>query len=226
MVDKLFHCEICRSKVLESRLKKHHAKVHSNIDHDIYKPLSAVGLEVSPNVKMGTEQNQGTENQLTQPMSVNAVWNIEPPKDAGKVHVQCTFCNNKMPAESMNEHMKRKHSEPTDQVDAIGTIGTMVDVMSLDTVGKHTPVAASKTFNAFAPLVNSTSVKMEPKNDLIDFGRNIKPTTSLKHNVEAAADAGPSNEETFYTIRVTEAQMQELLNNNRIYPKKGAFYLK
>lgn len=213
MVEKLFHCEICRSKVLESRIKKHHAKVHANLDHDIYKPLSdvasaIVATEMSPKAIIKPVNSQST------PI------NITPLKDDGKIHVQCEICRNKMPAADLGAHLKRKHSEPIDQVDAIGT---MADGQS------------SKTFNSFAAkhdqLVNSSIVdKLQPpdtpKKDRIDFGRTFKPTTNVEQIFEPPANFGSSKAETFYTIRVTEGQMQDFLNNKRIYPKDGAFYLK
>lgn len=225
MVEKLFHCEICRSKVLESRLKKHHAKVHANIDHNIYKPLSDIASSIVAS-EMSPKANIEPANNQPAPI-INSVWGIEMPKDDGNMHVQCGICRNKMPAADLNAHMKRKHSEPMDQVDAIGR---MVDGQSPD---------AFKTFNSFvaksmyeqsdSSIVDKLQPPNTPKKDSIDFGLTFKPTnqtTNLEQIFAPPADFGPSKAETFYTIRITEGQMQDFLNNKRIYPKNGAFYLK
>lgn len=213
MVDKLFYCEICRSKVLESRLEKHHAKVHSSLSFDNYKPLTNVASPNTVNTKVAD---------IT---SVRNVWGIESPTDVRQVHVRCTVCCNKMLPENLDGHMKRKHPEPIDQVDAIGT---MVDAMTVNNMEKPIPdsTLSQRRINSYfnKPSVShfGSAGQTESKNDVIDFDRSFRPAI----NFQPTAQDGSSNDTTFYTIRVNEAQMQELLNNNRIYPKDGAFYLK
>lgn len=215
MVEKLYYCEICRSKLLESRINKHHAKVHPKLDHDFYKPLSDIA---SANVASEMSPKARFEATNSQPVPTTSVWGIEPPKDDGQMHVQCGICRNKMQATDLDAHMKRKHSESVDQVDAIGT---MADRQSLDSMN---------SFNSFTQKYSSIVDKLQPpvtpKKDLIDSGRTFKSTTNVEQIFDPPADFGPSKTETFYTIRVTEGQMQDFLNNKRIYPKDGAFYLK
>lgn len=220
MDGRLYHCEICRSKILGSRIKKHHAKIHPDVLHDIYTPLMNIASEVS-------SKKSDVKVADIDPSAISSVWGIETSNDETQIHVQCGICRNKMRAADLDAHIRRKHAEPIDQVDAIGTI---VDMISLDTIGNQLTVGGFvKQGMPVQQLANnndqdlpSTAPKTTSNKNSIDFGR---ATTSVQ-NIKPTVNVSQPTEEIFYTIRINEAQMQDLLNNNRIYPKNGAFYLK
>lgn len=221
-VDRLYHCGICQSKMLESRIKKHHAKVHPDFTFDIYTPLMSVASEMSP--KKSDAKAADIDSS-----AINGLWGIGSPNDESQIHVQCGVCRNKMRAADLDAHMKRKHAEPIDQVDAIGTMVDMIDAM-----GIQLPVGGfAKQVMPGQQLANnsehdlpSSAAKTTPNKDSIDFGRDSRAASTSTTNIKPSVDVDRSNEEVYYTIRINEVQMQELFNNNRIYPKNGAFYLK
>lgn len=195
----LYQCEICHSKILENRLQKHHSKVHPNINDDIYTKIASI---TSNGVIKATEK-----------CSVPNLndWGIEASKDEKLIHISCNVCQNRMPAENLDLHMKRKHSNTIDQVDAIGS---KMHCMSLDVVEQP---ALTDAFNikSFREHLN----KRPDQSVQASTSTNpFKPTNSTLD----ATNNGP----VFYTVRVTEAQMQQLLDENRIYPKNGFFHLK
>lgn len=194
----IYNCEICKSRISEKRLKKHHEKVHSGINHDIYRPLTSVTLKMceNNNVPLAAEK----------PKEIDSVWGFEKPSDESAVHVQCTICNNKMPAGIIEAHMIRKHSEAFDQVDAIGVMTKELD-----------PIIE----NALAGL----------SKDVSPFTRNFmddvrKCPYGTKTTESTAGLIATTSTEKFYNIRISEEQMQEFLDQKRIYPKDGALYLK
>lgn len=225
----LYQCEICCSKILETNLSKHHTKVHAGENFDIYTMLT------------GTPAKQLTNNnneQSPKKKEDTKGWQIDPPIDEKMVHIPCDICNNKMPAFVIEEHKKRKHLNSVDQVDAVGI---MPDVM---TPKKHPTMSANNFVNTnqqnfiqksggvFFKAQQPNLGTITPNDDFtlsqrfksaLSFGTS-KPDlfgTSKSDSFGTPHTMGP-----FYTIRVTEAQMQELLDKNRIYPKDGTFYLK
>lgn len=207
----LFQCQICHSKILENRLQKHHAKVHASIDHDIYIPLTTID---TPQVAL-----ENSFEHIT-------------PVDEKLAHVSCTICGNRMPAESLDQHMKRKHNDVGDQVDAIGT---KVNSMSMDvfetsqessltssTVNNPTihPPKQSQEQTAAATAAWMTTNWPKAKNP---FSKSFHFTAIPKVD---ASTTTMDDSQPFYTIRVSVAQMKQLMNENRIDPKDGHFYLK
>lgn len=203
----LFQCEVCHTKILESRLQKHHAKVHPTIDHDIYTPLITDDEPPAPHCIE-------TTNASKHPMQVSdSVWNefVAPGADEKMVHVSCNICSNRMPIESLDQHMKRKHNDVGDQVDAIGT---KVNSMSIDAI----EVVTATTVATSNETKNQSDGFTKAKNP---FSRPCRFTTIPKTDASTTMD-----EEAYYTIRVSVAQMKRFLNENRIDPKHGHFYLK
>lgn len=188
----LYECKICHSKIVESRVKKHHAKVHPNNNYDIYTEV------------------YNSESKTSAPLIDFDVWNIEASKDDSVVHVSCSVCKNRMPIGHLDAHMARKHNDTDDQVDAIGTQANAIPKPNS---------SDNKLVREF--LINQSKQKntgpspMKPES----FGssEHFQPTPDPKTS---------TNEPVFYTIRVSEAQMQQLLDQNRIIPKNGFLHLK
>lgn len=221
----IYHCGVCRTKVLETRLKKHHAKVHPTASYDIYTNLTNYAASEQPS------NNHNFEMALEIPKRSEPVWNVEPPNDPDMIHIECNICHNKMTAMALEAHMKRKHAgDAGDQVDAIGVMG---GEMSFDTVERHALAGQLKSANFLANQFmtehfkdQSKPMPLEPFNPAknnVEYGRNFKPfakTTQLVPSEKSKDDT------IFYSIRITEDQMQHFLNENRIQAKDGTFYLK
>lgn len=198
----LYHCNICSSNVLENRLQKHHAKVHPNVNYDIYAQVPE--LPAVENVDTQTEASVD----LTE-------WCLEAPKDGGMVHVTCTICGNKMPRCQLKGHMMRKHGDAGDQVDAIGV---SADAMSLDVVENMFTAAKFSAFHKPTVSNNNTpkppsNLSAEPAKIPVVFGKNPK-------------SIAPKDDDEFYTVRISKRQMQLYLDQGRVYPKDGMFYIK
>lgn len=200
----LFQCQLCNSKILENNVQKHHAKVHSGVDHDIYTPLTTSNAAPSVASNMDT---QASADQLK---------NVAPVADGKSIHVACTICGNRMPAESVDQHMKRKHNDGDgDQVDAVGT---KVNAMSFDVFEKCETTAVVNR-QAY-PVAEMTTSGSKPKNP---FSKSFQFTATPKTDASTTTDGDLP---AFYTIRVSVDQMKQLMSQNRIDPKGGYFYLK
>lgn len=206
-MDQLYYCEICSLMVPASQTQKHHAKIHSNINYDIYTPVHNA-LETSIDLDFGPETVSSSSSQS----------NVEV-----KERVSCNICKNRMPAESLGTHIQRKHSETVDQVDAIGNFH--VNTISSDVLEQNTAsglLALRLNGNKVSPSVANKKAVTIQTMDLSfnatknDFGpaSNRNTTKEIKKN------------DTFYSIRVSVEQMQQWLDENRIYAKDGEFYLK
>lgn len=133
-----------------------------------------------------------------------------------------------MPALALDEHMKRKHpASPADQVDAIGT---MADAMSMKIDEKPMASGSVSSNNRSQNSIQKAAdnfFKPKPTNFSGNPFQPAKDDFTLSQQFQSALSFGaPKSEMAHYTIRVTEAQMQQLLDQNRIYPKDGTFYLK
>lgn len=200
----MFQCQLCHSKILENRLQKHHAKVHANIDHDIYTPLAT------------DDASNVNSTQVNDPC-----WSehITPAADEKMVHVSCNICSNRMPIDSLDQHMKRKHSDAGDQVDAVGT---NVNSMSIDVTEKAENVATSNHRNKQAEELTIGWPKV--KNP---FSSSFRFTAIPKMDASTMIDSEEASKPSaYYTIRVSADQMKQLMTENRIDPKDGYFYLK
>lgn len=193
----LFQCEICKSNILENRMKKHHEKVHPGIDFDIYRPLTT---NSAPQVASNIDTKA-----LEQPFK-----HITPSADEKLVHVSCTICGNRMPESNLEQHMKRKHNQDVgDQVDAVGT---KVTSMSIDDVIETHPPKQQLQEQTGWPKAK------------YPFSSSFRFTAIPK--VDASTTTMDDDAQPFYTIRVSVAQMKQLMNENRIDPKEGHLYLK
>lgn len=205
----LYQCAICHSKILENRLQKHHLKVHANINDDIYTKITSIASDMPPNGVINATEKSPEPN--------HHEWGIEQSKEEQLIHVSCHVCQNRMPAENLDSHMKRKHSNTTDQVDAIGI--KMNDI-SLDVVEQS---ALTDSFNT--KFIREQWNK-QANQGVQEASKSINPfRMAVGNSIHSRLDV-PNNEPVFYTIRVSEDQMQQLLNENRIYPKNGFFHLK
>lgn len=213
----LFQCQLCHSKVLENRLQKHHAKVHAGIDHDIYTSLIT---NDAPQVVRHVD-SKASENSTQVNNSV---------ADEKMVRVSCNICGNRMPVDSLDQHMKRKHNDDGDQVDAVGT---KVNSMSVDVIEKSEDAKAA-TAAAVAAIDISNHFKKQSQEPTESWMTSSWPkaknpfSSSVRFTAIPKTDASTMmiDEEPFYTIRVSVAQMKELMKENRIDPKDGHFYLK
>lgn len=194
----LFHCEVCRSKVLQTRLKKHHQKVHPDQNYDIYTSMAPenTGNVEYPAQKVTSFDTEKPEKGLTS-------------NDEQMVHVRCEVCRNCMPAMDLSAHMKRKHNHTNEQVDAIGK---MAEGLSIKETSFHS-------------MFSERIIETAPLRYVHDLAQPALSDSDAT-NVIALQNSKSSTESIFYSLRVTEAQMQQLLNQNRIYPKDGHFYLK
>lgn len=124
--------------------------------------------------------------------------------------------------------MKRKHVDAVDQVDAIGI---RVDEMSFDEIG-IAPHGMAQMCNTFRKL--SFDKKSIPDNNVAassSLPLTEPKTDPLKNHTEYGKPGNPLAQKDndtvgYYTVRITERQMQEFLDQNRIYAKDGSFYLK
>lgn len=215
----IYFCNICRSKLLENRVKKHHEKVHPNINHDIYIPV--VDLQAAVEEVKNPKESSAIED----------VYNLEAPKDDAMVHVRCDVCQNKMPKSQIESHMKRKHAEPSDQVDAIGINVQAISLKSAGNPGLPSPkvsldnpvnlsqVNAPSKFGSPLSVGMPMAVDIDFSSDIIAFGRNFRP-----EGFEKETESKPTQH--FYNIRLTEEQMHKFLEEKLLYPKDGALYLK
>lgn len=209
---RLFQCQVCHSKILENHLQKHHAKVHADIDHDIYTPLTT--NDMPPPVAGDTDAKA----------SINWFENIPLPADEKMVHVSCTICKNRMPASTLDQHMKRKHNDVCDQVDAVGA---KVNSMSLDVMEKSAdPKVVTSTKIATGP--HGQFQGLPPAELTTNWPKAKNPfSTSFQFTAAQKMDASTTTDlQPFYTIRVSVEQMKQLMNDSRIEPKEGYFYLK
>lgn len=212
---RLFQCQVCNSKILENHLQKHHLKVHAAIDHDIYTLLTMNGT--TPPVAGNTDAKA----------SINWFQNNSPAADEKLVHVACSICGNRMAAESLDQHMKRKHNDVSDQVDAVGTKVSSVSIGMIEkteeakvgTASKASPINPSEQFQGLVAPDMMTNWP-RAKNP---FSSSFRFAATSKIDASTTTDA---NSQPFYTIRVSVAQMKQLMSENRIEPKEGYFYLK
>lgn len=204
----LFQCQLCHSKILENRLQKHHAKVHgAGIDHDIYTPLTT--NDAPRNIDTKTSENRFEQ--------------VTPPVDEKLVHASCTICGNRMPISCLDQHIKRKHHDEVDAGDQVDAVGTKVNSMSIDVIE-----TSEKSMLANHPPKQSQEQTAEwmttnwpkAKNP---FSSSFRFTAIPKIDASTTMD---EDSQPFYTIRVSVAQMKQLMNENRIDPKDGHFYLK
>lgn len=207
---RLFQCQVCHSKILESNLQKHHAKVHADVDHDIYILLTT--NDTPPPAASNTDAEA----------SMNWFQNISSAADEKLVHVSCTICGNKMPFESLDQHMKRKHNDVCDQVDAVGT---KVNTMSIDLVEKSeaakVATAAKEANGMHEQFQGPLAAKM-----LTSWPKAKNPFRfTATPKIDATTTTDPDSQ-PFYTVRVSVDQMKQLMSENRIEPKEGHFYLK
>lgn len=220
----LFQCQLCHSKILENRLQKHHAKVHANIDHDIYTPLTAE--DVPQTARHSDTKASENSVQVNDP-----VWPIPPTVDEKMVHVCCNICSNRMPVDSLDQHMKRKHNDAGDQVDAVGT--TLNAMSTIEVVEKSEHVATTaKLAIATVDTLNQPKKKSQELTErwtATGWPKAQNPfSSSFRFTAIPKTDASTmiDNEEAYYNIRVSVAQMKQLMAENRIDPKDGHFYLK
>lgn len=233
----LYQCEICCSKILETNLSKHHTKVHAGENFDIYTKLTGPPSKQLANNNVEPSQNKKEDI---------SGWQINPPTDEKMMHIPCDICNNKMPAFVIEEHKKRKHLNSVDQVDAVGIMANAV------TPKKHPMMPASNFVNTkqqtFIQKSGGVFFKAQQpnlgiitQNDDFTMSQRFKSALSFGTPTPNSFDTlkpdsfgtfkpdsfgTPQAMAPFYTVRVSEAQMQELLDKNRIYPKDGTFYLK
>lgn len=216
----IYQCGICLAKVLENCLQKHHAKVHANINYDIYERLPDVATKVpSINSTAPIPAPILSVKEAERQKIIKSVWGIEPPKDAKSVHVQCDVCQNRMPAESLEIHMKRKHGDSADQVDAIGT---MCNGKSLDDVEQSASVVR---MDSFVGRIERIQPKFEPNLGVMNT-QPPKDSAAFAQFSKSVPHVEEPKVEPFYTIRVSEIQMKQLLDENRVFPKDGFLYLK
>lgn len=208
----LFYCTVCQSKILENHLQKHHAKMHVEIENDIYTLLTT--NDAPPPVANNTDAKP----------SVSSFDHMLPAADENLVHVTCTICNNRMPAKSLDQHMKRKHTDVGDHVDAVGT---QVSSISIDTLEKVMKFAKTATNNVvhrpqeqFQGRPASGMMTNGPKTNN-PFATPFSATPKINASTPTVENSLP-----FYTLRVSVDQMKQLMAENRIEPKHGFLYLK
>lgn len=146
-------------------------------------------------------------------------WGLEVPKDENSVHVMCSICANKMPKSHLEGHMKRKHADPVDQVDAIGI--------------RREDISPDEFRNAPQMANRKQVFNMEgaPDNNVTARPSSLSSTEQLKSFAEYGKLGNPlasnhTNTVDYYTIRITEHQMKDFLEQKRIFPKDGFLYLK
>lgn len=145
---------------------------------------------------------------------VDSSWGLAAPKDERTVHVTCGVCQNRMPNENLAGHMAKKHADTDDQVDAIGT---KLSGMSM---------ACREKPHSTTQIGQDSYGKSSIREFLSDQSKQtVFP--SIKQEPFAAPTPNPTNiGPVFYTIRVSESQMQQLLEQNRVFPKDGFLHLK
>lgn len=95
-------CQHCDIPLREDRCKKHHAKVHSNLPFNL--------MYYKEDLEMVTGQNADeVDAQKVENKRVDDVMPLKVENEA-LVHVRCEQCQNVMPADAMDNHVKRKHS--------------------------------------------------------------------------------------------------------------------
>lgn len=224
----LFQCELCHSKILENHLQKHHAKVHAAINYDIYTPVTTNGAPSVPS-KADADTNA----------VIDRFKSIAPPPAADEkmVHIACNICGNRMPSQSLDQHMKRKHIDAGDQVDAVG-IQTKVNSMTISVMEKSENPKVMAAAAAATAAVTAIDAADHPQKQSQEHMGATEWTTnwpktknpfskSFQFTAAPKTDASTTTDtEAFYTIRVSVDQMKQLMSQNRIEPKDGYFYLK
>lgn len=249
----LYQCEICCSKILETNLSKHHTKVHAGENFDIYtmltgppsKQLANNNVEPSP-----TKKEDISGWQIDPPKDETMVHipcdicNNKMPAFVIEEHKKRKHLNSVDQVDAVgimaNAMTPKKHPMMTTSnfvntnqqnvIQKSGGIFFKAQQPNLGTITPNDDFTISQRFKS--ALSFGTSKPYSFGISKPDSFSTSKPDSFGKSEPDSFGISKPDSFGTpqamapFYTVRVTEAQMQELLNKNRIYPKDGTFYLK
>lgn len=238
-IDVKMECQFCQKSMPKCDLEKHLNNVH---------PKGAQNSFQAAPHKNSTRPIEETRNEIPVPSTsavISATTSKKPVEQTdqlvNELFVRCEYCNKEYLPEHLDDHVQREHvtdiednDEDDDDFESVSMCGSAVSE-SKPLPSTHVKCEfCSKRFrlekidkHVRRKHTDKSNTKRKEKNTKKRKRSVSTSSVEVSNGHTASSNANESkNEEEFYTIYVSKNELQNFLNQNRIYPKGGEFYLK
>lgn len=227
-------CLQCDAVIRDDCCKKHHTKCHIESQFS----LTNYKSEQEPATRQESNNDDDVKMKLFDDETM--VLDTET-KTPNLTHIRCKYCFNLMPADVMDSHVKRKHSQldPKTTMLQLHNNNDDIEVKFVDSLGETQDPSLAMALETKTPnLTHIRGLHIKHKH----FQQNDAPKHALldglNHQIDQAKQAksrmmksmddvdSTSDSEPLYMIGVTAEQLMNMFQKQQIYSKLGLLRLK